>query len=210
MKRLIPFLFVALLFTSCEKEPDTGKLDDSFLVYTDYDKTENFGSFVKYYIPDSILLIGESKEAKYWKDENALSIIDAFVDNMDARGYTRTDQKDEADLGLQLSYVEDTHYFTGYNDPYWWWDYPGYWYPWYWGSWGGWYYPYRVVYGYNVGSLLAEMVKLQIDEPDARKKLPIIWDAYMTGLLSGSNHVNTQLAIQAVNQAFVQSPYLKK
>ena len=32
----------------------------------------------------------------------------------------------------------------------------------------------------------------------------------LTGLLSGSNRFNTQLAITAVNQAYVQSPYLKK
>jgi len=43
-----------------------------------------------------------------------------------------------------------------------------------------------------------------------KEKLPVLWSAYMTGLLSGSNRFNTQLAITAVNQAYVQSPYLKK
>ena len=57
MKRFVPILLVLFLFTACEKEPNTDDLDDNFLVYTDYDKTEEFGSFTKFYIPDSSLLI---------------------------------------------------------------------------------------------------------------------------------------------------------
>ena len=214
MKKMIsvlPVLFVLFLSTSCQKDPDMSKLDDNFMVYTDYDKKENFSEFSTYYIPDSILLISDSKEAKYWKDDNALNIIDTYVKNMDDRGYTRVEEKEDADLGIQVSYVEDSYYFTGYSNPYWWWDYPGYWYPGYWGGYwgGGWYYPYSVVYSYNVGSMLAELVNLSA--PTGQKeKLPVLWSAYMTGLLSGSYRFNTQLAITAVNQAYVQSPYLKK
>ena len=214
MKKMISVLsvlFVLFLSTSCQKDPDMSKLDDNFMVYTDYDKKENFSEFSTYYIPDSILLISDSKEAKYWKDDNALNIIDTYVKNMDERGYTRVEEKEDADLGIQVSYVEDSYYFTGYSNPYWWWDYPGYWYPGYWGGYwgGGWYYPYSVVYSYNVGSMLAELVNLSA--PTGQKeKLPVLWSAYMTGLLSGSNRFNTQLAITAVNQAYVQSPYLKK
>ena len=48
---------------------------------------------------------------------------------MNAAGYTAVD-KDDADLGLQVSYVASTYYFHGYyNDGPWWGYYPGYWYP---------------------------------------------------------------------------------
>jgi hypothetical protein len=40
------------------------------------------------------------------------------------------------------------------------------------------------------------------------EKLPILWTAYMSGMLSGSTEVNVQLATQAVAQAFSQSTYL--
>ena len=164
MKRFVPILLVLFLFTACEKEPNTDDLDDNFLVYTDYDKTEDFGSFTKFYIPDSILLISDSKEAQYWKDDNALRIIEACVDNMEERGYQRVDKKDQADLGIQMSYVEDT-----------------------------------------------QLISLEVNETTTNtKKLSVIWDAYMTGLLSSSHRINTELAITAVNQAFIQSPYLKK
>ena len=89
---------------------------------------------------------------------------------------------------------------------------PGYWSPGYWGpGWGNWYYPYPVVYSYSVGSLLTELVDL--DTPAASKadaKLPVLWTAYMSGLLSGSDKFDTQLAVRAIEQAFVQSPYVKK
>ncbi|MCH5329057.1 MAG: DUF4136 domain-containing protein [Coprobacter sp.] len=208
MKRIVPVLLGVFLLAACEKEPDTGRLSNSFLVYTDYDRAADFGSFLTFYIPDSILLISGSKDAKYWDDVNALRIIGTCVSNLESRGYVRVDEKELADLGVQLSYVEDTYYFTNYNNPYWWWDYPGYWYPGYWGNWGGWYYPYSVTYNYSVGSLLAELIDLDGEE-GSTQKLPVIWDAYMTGLLSGSNRLNASLAVEAVNQAFAQSPYLK-
>ena len=67
------------------------------------------------------------------------------------------------------------------------------------------------MYSYNVGSLLTELISLEVNETTTNtKKLSVIWDAYMTGLLSSSHRINTELAITAVNQAFIQSPYLKK
>jgi hypothetical protein len=50
---------------------------------------------------------------------------------------------------------------------------------------------------------------LNLNAPQGQNaKLPIIWTAYMSGMLSGSTDVNVQLATQAVAQAFSQSPYL--
>ena len=38
MKKLIPILLAVFALASCEKDPDMGKLDDNYLVYTNYDK----------------------------------------------------------------------------------------------------------------------------------------------------------------------------
>ncbi len=136
-----------------------------------------------------------------------------MVAELDARGYTRIadpQERQTADVGLQLSYVEETTYFVGYNDPYWWGYYPYYWDPGYWGSWwGGWYYPFRTYYGYTTGSLLQEMVDLTAEESSDRK-LPVIWNSYISGLLHGNNAINIDEAVEAIDQAFEQSPYLKK
>lgn len=208
MKKLTPLLLVLLVSVSCQKDPDMSDLSGNFLVYTDYDTTENFGEFETYYLPDSILLITSSKTPSYWKDEQAQLLLSTVVSNMNNYGYVRVADKESADLGLQLSYIESTYYFTNYSNPYWWWDYPGYWYPGYWGGYwgGGWYYPYAVTYNYTTGSMLMEMIKLDT----TAKKLPIIWDAYMSGLLYSSNRLNVQLTASAIEQAFEQSTYLQK
>lgn len=92
---------------------------------------------------------------------------------MNAAGYTAAN-KDEADLGLQVSYVASTYYFHGYyNDGPWWGYYPGYWYPGYWGgNWGGgWYYPYPITYSYSTGSLLADMINFKKCSGRTKRKI---------------------------------------
>ena len=54
-----------------------------------------------------------------------------------------------------------------------------------------------------------EMVDLrQPADKSNQNKLPVIWHAYASGLLYGNSHFNMQLTLNAVNQAFAQSPYL--
>lgn len=208
MKKIFPFFLLILLFASCQKDPDLSKLDDDFLVFTNHDKSTDFKSFDTFYVPDSVLIIGNSEKPQYWTAQEAGDIITTLKNEMQSRGYTQATDKDNASVGLQVSYVESVNYFTNYNrDPYWWWGYPGYWGPGYWGSWGSWYYPYPVVYSYSVGSLLVEMVNLKAPKGE-NTKLPIVWTAYMSGLLSGSDKFNIQLTTRAIEQAFVQSPYI--
>ena len=119
MKKFIPLLLAvfAVTLASCEKDPDMDKLDNNYLVYTNYDKKADFKTFETYYLPDSILVIGDKENAEYWKDENAQEILSAYVANMNSRGYIRVDDREEADLGLQVSYVRSTYYFTDYGRP---------------------------------------------------------------------------------------------
>ena len=79
MKKLIPILLAVFALVSCEKDPDMDKLDNEYLVFTNHDTSAKFNSFSTYYVPDSILVIGDSKEPEYWKDDNAQLIISAFV-----------------------------------------------------------------------------------------------------------------------------------
>ena len=208
MKKIIPFLLATFAFTACEKDADTDKLDNKFVVYTSYDKSANFKQFSTYYLPDSILIIGSNKTQEYWSDADAQKIIDTYLFNMDNRGYQRVTNREDADLCLQISYVKNTYVFTDYGYPEWWWGYPGYWDVPFWGNWGGgWYYPYAVNYSYSTGSFITEL--LNLDAPQGQSaKLPVLWTAYMSGMLSGSTDVNVELAAQAVAQAFSQSTYL--
>ena len=114
MKKLIPVLFAgALLATACEKLPDTDKLDNNYLVYTNYDSSTDFKKFTTFYVPDSVLIIdNSSSKPKYLYGTPASDIIIAnYIKGMEDAGYEYTPNKEEADLGLQISYVEDTYKF---------------------------------------------------------------------------------------------------
>lgn len=214
-----------LFFSSCSVDPNSDKLSDDFVVYTDYDKEHvDFTDFSTFYVPDSVLIIGDKKEMSFLDSKDGDPIIEAVVTNLVNKGYTQTDNKDEATFGMQVSYVENTNTLLGYiNGPgsgwnwgwNWWGGYPYYWGPSYWGpGWGGpyFYYPYPVAYSYSVGSYLVEFVDLSHKAEDANaakeNKLPVRWTAYMSGLLYNSSNANTKLAVNAINQAFTQSPYL--
>lgn len=205
--RYLAIALFAVAVCSCQKDPDTSGLNDDYLVFTDTDTATDITQFGNYVLPDSILVIGSSEMAVYWKDQDAQTIISSVASQMNADGYTRVDTIEAAQIGLQLSYVQDVTYFVNY--PYWWWYYPYYWGPGFWGDWTGWYYPYVVTYGYTTGSLIIEMVNLTPggENPD---ELPVVWNAFMSGLMTGSDNVDVQRTVDAVNQAFTQSPYLKR
>lgn len=207
--RYTALALAAVAFCSCQKEPSTSDLHGDYLVYTAHDTGTDFSAIDTYFLPDSILLIGGNDRTEYWKDESAQEIIATVAAAMDNAGYTRTYDKAAANVGIQMSYVEQVTYFVGYNNPYWWWYYPYYWTPGYWGDWLGWHYPYGVYYGYTAGSLLTEMLDLEADQQSG-KKLPVIWDSFAGGLLTGDSSLNLQRTLDAVEQAFVQSPYLSK
>jgi hypothetical protein len=210
MKRLATLLMIvvslSLTITSCQKDPDFDELSTEFVTYTSYDKNVNFSEFTTFYIAPSIKVLSDKKED--WNDENALSIINAFADNMKSRGYVQLtdEEKENADLGVQLAYVENTYYFTEYYSPYywfdWWWGYP------YWPGWGPMYpYPvYPITYSYDVGSLLGEIIWINRQD----EKLHQAWSMCIGGTMSGSTRTDTNRSIRGVNQAFTQSQYLKK
>ena len=212
MKKLIPMLFAAVLMvTACEKTPDTGKLDDDYLVYTNYDDDTDFKQFSTYYMPDSVLIItGNADKPKYLYGTPASDIIlTNFDKGMENAGYIRVADKSIADLGLQVSYVEDTYNFRYFNNYPWWYGYPWYWNFGYWGNWGGWYWPYNITYSYTTGSVLGELVDLTLP-PTTSKTLRVVWSTYISGLLNPNGSLNATEVQQGINQAFSQSPYLKK
>jgi hypothetical protein len=66
-----------------------------------------------------------------------------------------------------------------------------------------------MVYSYSTNALLADIVDLTSPE-GAGRSLPIIWSSYIGGPGSGNVYYDVQRMKSAVDQAFVQSPYLAK
>lgn len=208
MKKTLIISAVALLAFACQKEPYSQDVDGEYLVYTSPAKDVIFSDFRTFDIADSVLVIGQTKKPYYSKSNNALALIQAYRTNMENLGYIYLPSNPDAQLGIQVTYAEDTQKFVQYyDDPYWWLDYPGYWPAGYWGNWTGWYYPYPVVYTYTTNALITDMVDLTAGEQNG--KLKIVWSCYIGGPASASINYDVKRMIDAVDQAFEQSPYLK-
>lgn len=209
-KRFILLAAAAAALASCQKNPDLEALDGEYLVYTQRDTTAEWTAHASYFVPDSILVIGNSETPLYWKDGDARKLAETVAARLDERGFTRAATKEEADLGMQLSYVSSTRFFVSYPvTPYWWWYYPGYWDPYYWGAWGTWGYGFPVYYSYSENSLLMEMLDLAAPTGED-EELPVVWNAYIDGDLSGYRVFDLERMARGIDQAFEQSPYIQK
>ena len=210
MKKILLISALALLAAACQKEPYPQDGDNEYLVYTSPAKDADFSDFTTFDIADSLLIIGQSAKPEYSQSNNALAIIQAFRTNMEKLGYIYTPSNPDADLGIQLTYMIKTERFVQYyNDPYWWLDYPGYWSPGIWGDWYGYYYPRPMVYSYSTNALVADMVDLTAEQGGG-KSLEVIWSVYIGGPAGPSAAYDVQRMKEATDQAFAQSPYLKK
>ena len=200
---ILALALVCMLGVSCQKDPDTDNLDGSYLVYTNYDTDTDFKSINSFYVIDSILIIDNSEKSNYWNNSNSQKIVNAFEAQLATAGYEEAEGIDDADVVLQLSYINNTYYFTSYGQGPWWNSYPGYWN---WGNWG-WYYPYSFSYSYSTGSIIGELVNTNAPTP-LDDKLTVVWNTYICGLLNGNN-LSMSRTMEAISQAFNQSPYLK-
>jgi len=200
---LFSLFFVVILF-SCRKYPDTGKLSTNFVVQTSQEPGVNFGSYKTYYISDTIAAITADPNDSLWTDNDAKQLVEAVKTNMNARGYTFV-ANSHPDLGLGLTVIKDLN--VGVIYPGWWW---GYWGGCYWGYCG--YPPYYPWYGggmvYTVptGTLTLDMIDLK--NASQSEKLSVPWGSVMSGGL-GNTANDIQLGINAIDQAFIQSPYLQ-
>lgn len=212
MKKKFVFLLPILLFAACEKNPDFSNADSDFSVFTNYDAAAKFNEYVTFYVPDSVLVIGEDVQADYWPADKSNLVVTSITNELKSNGYTQTSNKAEADLGIQVSYVRNVSYLFNYKeDSHWWKGYPGYWKPAYWGNWDDWSYSYPVNYKGETGAILIEIVDLTPKVlKDSNAKLRVLWTANAGGLLSGSDEKDMQSYVKAVQQAFQQSPYIHK
>jgi hypothetical protein len=105
--------------------------------------------------------------------------------------------EDSADLGVKVVTVTVTTVGTYY--PGYWWGYGGY-YPYYP------YYPYSYTYSYSTGSMFIDLIDLE-NANNISGKATVIWTSFSNGILGETS--NTVLATDAVNQSFIQSPYIK-
>ena len=225
-----------LMLSSCFKTHDDTYLDELDITLTYYDSQFDFSGWNTYSMRDSIGLVTNLKEAdaiklknKFYAPGGANDQIKAYLQQKYGElGYTfvATDESPDFYVNMIVAYI-DNAYVVGY--PGWWWGYYPYysyyyyyWYPWYGYPW------YYTTYNYQTGTLLMEMAdgetvrayrawaadktpeEIENTPPDQIPQIEINWQGLIDGVAGNSAEYNKDRAQRAIDEAFTQSPYLKK
>jgi hypothetical protein len=208
MKRILLLTALVLTFIQygCIKDPDYDKLSSNLVVSTISDSSAEFSAFHTYYISDSVSIINGSTTDTILKNENTQKLVDAVKENMNARGYVFTPRAAKPDLGLMLGIAKNTYVGVIYSG---WWDgYYGWYDPWYWGSYCCYYYPYPTYYSVTTGSVILTMA--DIKNAQTSQSLRVVWTGFAAGAIGDNLSTNVQRGVDAINQAFVQSPLITR
>jgi hypothetical protein len=219
LRNLLIICATAFLF-GCNLYPeDSARTEDLDSVLTLFDRATDLSDYITYALSDELLPI--TPDTSLIEDPGDILnpdpavlqfILDQIEENMDARGYQRVDEPEDADLLVGGGYVvvENTGVGSYPCGGGWWWGYPGYgWgYPGYgWGYPGyGYWYPWDCIYtySYDVGTVLMTIFDHKNFDEDL-DAFPILWLGVLRGL-AGSNDLTR--VDRAVDQAFDQSPIL--
>lgn len=240
MRRIKPLLLLMggalFILTSCYKS-ETVYYDELDVTQTNYEVDFNFSSYTSFSMPDSTILktnyMKESEINEFYASggtsENTLALVKS---KFEERGYTFTESLEDANFVAVPTVLMVETSGTVYYPPGWWWGYPGYgWgYPGY--GWGwpgyGWGYPgYGYTYEYKTGTIVIEMVDGQSfrsmlewqesnpgqGQQSGANEVPemlIRWLATIDGYISNDGDYNADRARRGMDEAFEQSPYLKK
>jgi hypothetical protein len=170
-------------------------VDQMDLVYSNYDPNTVFKGNGNYYMKDSIVeFTGDTSKVKYVNGVTAKIVLDRVKLNMSSYGYTQVFNEALADFSLVLGTVQSTYTYIYYD---------------YWGGYYGWYYPYYPTYtSYTTGSLVITMVNNENLTPSGRKS--VAWTAIANGLIEGTTASFNSRVQKSIDQAYIQSSYLKQ
>ena len=208
MKRfLFPLgLVIMIAQESCLKSSDFEDLSSNFVVVTNTDSSQNFSNFLTYYISDTVAYHTDVVTDSIINNASSKQLVDAVKQNMSALGYTFVNKGAKPDLGINLGVLRNTTVSVIYGG---WWDYwYGWWDPWYWGGYYPYYYPWAYAYAVTTGSVISTMI--DVKNSAASQQLRVVWMSVMSGAVGDNINTNVQRGVDAINQAFKQSPLLKR
>ena len=195
----IGLLCFTLVLSSC-RPGGAEYVSDLDIVATAYAKSADFNNKTTYFINDSIIEIDgdDSNLPTFVSKSSADVLVSQIIRNMNAYGWKQESNPLNADIVFQVAAMETT-------DIYYYYSYYGY-YGYY-----GWYYPGYYPPTYTTtksGTLLMQI--LDRKDISIADKAPVLWVGVVNGMLEGSSaSINTR-AVSSIDQAFKQSPILKK
>lgn len=206
---LISFVVLSSLGWACQTEPDSAELIDEMVVSTNYDPEADFESYTTYAIPtDTIGFVSNNSSDTIITSPSSTfprHVLSSIRSNLDQRGYVRVDRTEDPDIGVNVMVVNDFNIFQQLVYPNFY-GYPGNFYSGYYGYGSYYSYPYINTYAYNTGVLIIELVDLK--NRNAKNEVKVVWDAYLGDIYSTIDRMAQ--SAEAIDQAFLQSPYIGK
>lgn len=202
-KRILKVILPVLVsFSLWNCYPDGAEFyEDTDITFTSFEPDFDFQSRSTYALPDKIVIDLEIKNGDttfvFMNDKYAIPILEAIDRNMEDFGWDKVNINQNPDMVLTPGAKRNTTVMYSY------------WYSWWYGSfypgWGWYYPPYFTVSTYTTGSIIIIMADPNIENPINLSRAA--WTMVGNGLLSGSGDIDR--ATDAIDQAFIQSPYLK-
>lgn len=206
----IGFFVSSILFFGCMTEPEGYELVKHMVVQTEYNtdfvnETENvFDVYATFVLREDTMGFVSTRSTKKYIIESDVPdfvepVVDSIRDGFISSGYELVTVQDDPDFSVNVIVLQNFNYFQSINYGY---GYPGsYYYGYY-----NYYYPVVTTYYSNYVTLVIQVVDAK--NPNGSNEFPIIWSASIGDLNATSDL--TGKTLEAVDQAFRQSPYIKQ
>lgn len=192
-------LLVLVVFSACRKSPNLNALQNQQVVVTDRDLEAKFNNFTTYHISDTVRVIRNSPIDSFLTGPIAQQLVTTVRNNMNSRGYTHIGSKSaNPEMALELVILKDVGSVTTCAG---WWG----------GGWGGWgmWHPWCGSFQYTIGTSVLTLYDLK--NAELNNAFRAMWGMTAFGVFSNTNqNTNLNLTNNAINQAFSQSPYIKR
>jgi len=218
---------------ACATQPNVDELTSGVVVATKFAKGVDFGSFDTFAVNPTVAVVRDVGDSGVLDDgggtlapESALAIVNSITAHMTARGYQLVTLSEQPELGMQATVLQKLGTVSVASSGYWWgapgfpsspayWGFPtsAYFEPWSYSS-----------SAYKSGTLVIECVNLrdagapvpidasvgQLLDGGAAGHLEIVWTAYAHAVTQELLTSFGPQAQSAIDQAFLQSPYLQR
>ena len=214
MKRAFYVLILPVLLVACNTQPDTADLVRYMIVQTRYDletvtSTSNiFNTYSSFVIrEDTIGLVSTTSSDTILVDGRNINVPGGYVtpvisqvkQNLVNTGYQQVNAEADPDFAVNIIVLQNYSVTQFINYPPF---YPGGYFGYF-----GYYYPFVTTYYSNYASLVIEIVDIANFSANGNR-YKVIWSAAIGDLINTDDLRGKSL--QAIDQAFVQSPYIKR
>lgn len=201
------FSIAIVSLLACNEGPDLKLRVKSMVVQTSFARNINFSAYSTFFMPaDTIGLLSNVSDDTIIIGDYAKGVTARVRARISGGGFTFVERDEDPDLAINVYIVDNSGVFQSVTYPNYLYGYPGYYYSGYYGYGGYYNYPVVQTYSYQSGMLAIELIDLKNKTPD--NKLQVVWVANIGDVYTSTDPFIKVL--EAIDQAFRQSPYLKR